>query len=507
MSADSPMLGDQDEIDVCVIVEGAYPFVVGGVSSWLQDLIENLPHLRFAIVAIKAADDVLERRIKAPANVVTLQELSLTPTPGRPKFHHNALLMEQLAEELLDFMDHGGLDRLARVLGTLHAFLPRPAANEVLTHPVVFASMARHFERTLPSSSFHHFFWALRTLLGGLLATLLAPLPHAKVYHTISTGFAGLLAARARIETCRPTLNTEHGIYLLERQIEIMMADWIGDRIDIGLPFVNESPDLRDLWCRVFAIYARTCYEACDPIIALYQANSLIQARLGAAPATLSVIPNGVDLERFAAIVKPERSERLTVALIGRVVPIKDVETFIRAAAIILSRRTDVMFEVLGPMDEDLGYAEECRNLVAALNISERFHFAGRVQIDAWLPLIDVIVLTSLSEAQPLVILEAGACGIPSVASDVGSCREMLEGRSTDGNDGEPGGIVTALRSPQETAAAILRLLDDGDLHRRMGATLRARVRRLYDRDVLHHRYAALYETLASAASQPFVSR
>jgi glycosyltransferase involved in cell wall biosynthesis len=186
-------------------------------------------------------------------------------------------------------------------------------------------------------------------------------------------------------------------------------------------------------------------------------------------------------------------------------VPIKDIETFIRAAAIILSHRADVMFEVLGPVDEDLGYAEECRDLVRVLNLGHRFNFAGRVQIDDWLPVIDVIVLTSLSEAQPLVILEAGACGIPSVASNVGSCREMLEGRPSDSNDGEPGGIITPLRCPEETASAILRLLDDEDLRRRMGATLRARVRRLYDRDSLHHRYAVLYETLACAASQPFV--
>jgi glycosyltransferase involved in cell wall biosynthesis len=496
---------DQEGLDVCIIVEGAYPFLVGGVSSWLQDLIENLPDVRFAIVAIKAGNDVLERRIKPPDNVAILQELSLTPGPGRPATHYDSSLMEQLAWELLDFMDNGGLGRLAHVLDTLHDFFPQPAIDDVLTHPVVFASLTRHFERTLPLSSFHHFFWALRTLLGGLLATLLAPFPRAKVYHTISTGFAGLLAARARIETGRPTLITEHGIYLLERQIEIMMADWIGDRIAIGLPFANDTPDLRDLWCRVFSVYARTCYAACNPIIALYQANSLIQARLGAAPASLAVIPNGVDLERFAAIRRQEHHDLLTVALIGRVVPIKDIETFIRAAAIILSHRADVMFEVLGPVDEDLGYAEECRDLVRVLNLGHRFNFAGRVQIDDWLPVIDVIVLTSLSEAQPLVILEAGACGIPSVASNVGSCREMLEGRPSDSNDGEPGGIITPLRCPEETASAILRLLDDEDLRRRMGATLRARVRRLYDRDSLHHRYAVLYETLACAASQPFV--
>ncbi|MGJ3626645.1 DUF3492 domain-containing protein [Sphingomonas sp. MMS24-JH45] len=58
------------EADVCLIVEGAYPYVVGGVSGWLQDLIENLPDVRFGVVAIKADDTPLPHRLTLPANVV-----------------------------------------------------------------------------------------------------------------------------------------------------------------------------------------------------------------------------------------------------------------------------------------------------------------------------------------------------------------------------------------------------------------------------------------------------
>jgi len=45
---------DRADSDVCLIVEGAYPFVIGGVSNWLQDLVLSMPDLRFSLVAIKA---------------------------------------------------------------------------------------------------------------------------------------------------------------------------------------------------------------------------------------------------------------------------------------------------------------------------------------------------------------------------------------------------------------------------------------------------------------------
>ncbi|WP_255325617.1 MULTISPECIES: GT4 family glycosyltransferase PelF [Sphingobium] len=146
---------------------------------------------------------------------------------------------------------------------------PAPAAGDLLSNPKIFDLFTHYYDTAFRSASFHHFFWAMRVLLGGLLKKLFAPLPKARVYHTISTGFAGLLAARAAYETGRPAFITEHGIYMLERQIEIMMADWIGDQIETGLTLDREGHDLRDLWLAVFQTYTCACYDARDPIIAL----------------------------------------------------------------------------------------------------------------------------------------------------------------------------------------------------------------------------------------------
>lgn len=489
------MTGAREHSDVCLIVEGAYPFVVGGVSNWLQDLMVSLPDIRFSIVAIKARKAPQPWRMTPPPNVVQVLEVPLSVAPSPPR-RYPPHQIESIGRLLLAFLFDGNKSVLMSLTAELAALKPRPRVGDIISAPEMFAIFTRHYDTVFPAASFHHFFWAMRVLLSGLLAMLLTPLPRAGIYHTISTGFAGLLAARATYESGRPAFVTEHGIYLLERQIEVMMADWIGDQIDTGLVLDRDSRDLRDLWLAAFQSYTRACYDACDPIIALYSANNETQMRLGAQPDRLRVIPNGIDPARFAHMASARDPERPLVVLIGRVVPIKDIKTFIRAAALVHAELPQARFVVLGPQDEDADYAADCDALVAELGLGKVFAFAGRVSIEEWMPRIDLLVLTSLSEAQPLVILEGGVCGIPVVAPDVGSCRELIEGRGP--GDDRPGGIVTALVDPEATAAAISRLLRNPDLRTAMGAALRDRIVRDYDRASIVAQYREVYATLGS---------
>ena len=488
---------DRADSDVCLIVEGAYPFVIGGVSNWLQDLVLSMPDLRFSLVAIKAGSMEQPWRMTPPPNVVEVIEVPLLIEPCLPR-RYPAPQVKRIGRLLLAFLSTGGKDDLIRLRQEIGKLNPPPAAGDLLSNPEIFDLFTHYYEKAFRSASFHHFFWAMRVLLGGLLKMLLAPLPRARVYHTISTGFAGLLAARAAYETGKPAFITEHGIYMLERQIEIMMADWIGDQIETGLTLDREGHDLRDLWLAVFQTYTRACYDACDPIIALYGANNQTQRRLGARQERLRVIPNGIEADRFCHIERMGDPARPLVALIGRVVPIKDVKTFVRAAGFVLAEMPEVRFAILGPMDEDPDYAADCKALVKELGIGNAVQFAGRVNVAEWLPRIDLLVLTSLSEAQPLVILEGGACGVPVVAPDVGSCREMIEGRSPDVD--RPGGIVTELVNPEGTAAAILRLLRAPSLRRAMGEALRDRVVKDYDRRAIIAEYRHIYSMLGAQA-------
>ena len=63
--------------DVCFLLEGTYPYVAGGVSSWVHELIKDHPHLRFAIVTILANKEDMSRRYEVPANVIDIRHVYL----------------------------------------------------------------------------------------------------------------------------------------------------------------------------------------------------------------------------------------------------------------------------------------------------------------------------------------------------------------------------------------------------------------------------------------------
>src|SRR5690606_10442735 len=114
------------------------------------------------------------------------------------------------------------------------------------------------------------------------------------------------------------------------------------------------------------------------------------------------------------------------IALLGRVVPIKDVKTFIRALRILSTHIPEVQGWIVGPTDEAPHYAEECRRLAESLAVADRVFFKGFMDPRDLFPQVGLLALTSISEGLPLVALEGYAAGVPLVATDVGSCRQLV---------------------------------------------------------------------------------
>jgi glycosyltransferase involved in cell wall biosynthesis len=106
-------------------------------------------------------------------------------------------------------------------------------------------------------------------------------------------------------------------------------------------------------------------------------------------------------------------------------------------------------------------------------------------------------VLTSISEAQPLVILEGHCAGVPVVATNVGACEELLYGRTAEDRGLGASGIVTAVASPQETADAISRVATDPKLRATMVQSGIDRVERFYREEDLNRTYLEIYDSLA----------
>jgi hypothetical protein len=145
-------------------------------------------------------------------------------------------------------------------------------------------------------------------------------------------------------------------------------------------------------------------------------------------------------------------------------------------------------------MEEDAEYAEMCQRHARQLGLERNVAFEGRVNVLEEMPKVDVVVLTSISEAQPLVILEAGAVGLPCVATDVGSCSELLFGRTPEDRTLGAGGILTPMATPGETARAVLELYHSPQLRERMRDAMRERVRRFYDQRDMVAAYDEIYQ-------------
>lgn len=498
---------DAAPVDVCLVVEGCYPFITGGVSTWLDWLMRNQPDLRFGVVALAADDTPREARMPLPDNLAFLQILPLAPSLREPSRPEPRIDERPMVDALCGVMGRSDVDAFADLIALLRAPAPRRQAwpwrapdrsplsrGELMDSLPMWRVMLACLERLAPSASFVDLFWAWRSLLGGCFSVLTAPIPAARSYHAISTGYAGLYAARASIETGAPLLITEHGIYTNERRIDLIAAEWIVDMIDRGRSIADPRHDVRDFWIASFDAFARVAYAAAARVTTLYGANQSFQTELGARRESLRVIPNGIALEKFDALDRTPRPRRPTVALIGRVVPIKDVETMIVAAAVMRDQVADVQVLIMGPTDEDPAYFDACTQKMRDLDLAETVVFTGKVNIFDYMADVDIVVLTSISEAQPLVLLEAGAACIPCVSTDVGSCREIIEGAPDEMPNLGPGGRVCPPMDAAGIGGAVAELLRDPDLRARCGRSLRMRVERHFTSAASAGQYRELYD-------------
>jgi polysaccharide biosynthesis protein PelF len=267
---------------------------------------------------------------------------------------------------------------------------------------------------------------------------------------------------------------------------------------------------LRRLWSNYFRALSRIAYHQASLLVTLSEANRAKQLADGADPAKIVVVPNGVKWtarEEAPAAAPPAaptpslptiasaRPAPLRVGFVGRVVPIKDVITLIKAVAL-AREQVDLEVWIIGPEDEDAVYAKRCHDLVKSLELENVIKFLGPQPMAEMYPKLDVVLLTSLSEGQPLVILEAYAAGVPVIATDVGACRELIEGGDSDRALG-PSGIVTRVANPTATAAAIRTMARHPELRAQMGKAAFARVQARYQLQHVVAQYESLYTRMA----------
>ena len=490
-----------DSADIALLLEGTYPYVSGGVSSWVNQIIRAFPEYRFALVFIGSqASDYGTMKYPLPENVVHLETHYIHTPADKPPVRAQA-----------------GDPAAYAMVARLHEYFRAPSAE---TESVIAESLAalssagqlsdasflysraswdyttEQYRRFSRDPSFIDYFWTIRTMHQPLwlLSHVAESLIPVRAFHSVSTGYAGFLAAVLKWKTGRPVILSEHGIYTKERKIDLFQSQWITDNRDAFSRDPAEIGYLRALWIRFFESLGRMCYGAADDIVALYETNRLRQVADGAEAARTRNIPNGIDLPRLAKLraLRPVEPPRI-LCLLGRVVPIKDLKTFIRAMRSVVNRMPEAQGWIAGPEDEDPSYVAECKDLVDSLGLGGAVKFLGFQRIDALLPQVGLLVLSSISEALPLVVLEGYAAGVPVVTTDVGSCRQLVYGLPGEDEAFGASGRVVGIADPAALANAALELLGDRDAWHAAQAAGYKRVERYYTQDLMFAQYRELY--------------
>jgi glycosyltransferase involved in cell wall biosynthesis len=241
------------------------------------------------------------------------------------------------------------------------------------------------------------------------------------------------------------------------------------------------------------ALLARLTPEM-DRLIAVSRSIEQKIAREGRRGSHVELIPNGVDLERYATqepIPTLGAEFGLTagaplVGAIARLEPEKGHPTLLEAWPLVLRESPDARLVIVGEGSRRDPLEKQAMEL-GLLGPSPRVVFTGRRDdVPAVLAALDVAVLPSYREAQGVSLLEAMALAKPIVASRVGGIPEFVEEGVT--------GLLVEPRDPAALAGAIVRVLRDHALADTLGRNGRELVRERYCVDVMVRRVEDLYE-------------
>ena len=244
-----------------------------------------------------------------------------------------------------------------------------------------------------------------------------------------------------------------------------------------GVPVVIAS--IRDTGDPFTAMQRRVQKVICTFANHILANSNAVRDRLvedGYSPGKIGVIRNGIvipeqsrngDRGPFHHELGLPENARL-IAVISRLNPLKGIEYFLEAAAILAARFDDIFFPIVGDgIDPD--YTASLKDMAAKLGLGRRVIFTGfRLDISSILPDLMISVLPSLSEGLSNVLLESMAAGLPVVATKVGGNPEVVEEGVT--------GLLVPSRDPSALADAVGTLLGNPDTAARFGTSGRKRV-------------------------------
>jgi len=246
-------------------------------------------------------------------------------------------------------------------------------------------------------------------------------------------------------------------------------------------------------------IYRRldlTLMRRFNHLIAVSHATKDEMVHAGVQAELISVIHNGIDTHAWApgrALGSLRDELKLdhafpVIGYVGRIMPEKDLKTWLRAAALVSEKYPQARFVLVGEGKDNTTF-EQLKKLAAEIGIAERTYFPGyRSDLIPFYAAFDFFLLSSRREGLPNSILEAMAMGLPVVTTDVAGAKELVL-------DGQTGYVL-----PQGDAAslarAIITLAADGSLRQQMSQAGRQRIEREFSFATRLRRVEGLYEEI-----------
>jgi glycosyltransferase involved in cell wall biosynthesis len=216
-----------------------------------------------------------------------------------------------------------------------------------------------------------------------------------------------------------------------------------------------------------------TAFRNADVVICLTQDNARQVARLGCRIEKIKVIPNAVDSDRF----RPSSEKDLNlISWVGRFVAEKGIVFLLEAARIVVKEHKDARFMLVGtgPLKESL------RSLVRKFNLEDYISFPGilcRNEIAKILSRSNIFAFPSTNEGMPIALLEAMAAENAIVAFNIPGINEIVKNNHN--------GLLVSPSSSKGLAEAIVALIEDSKVARRLGENARDTVKKHYSWDGL----------------------
>lgn len=464
---------------ISLLTEGTYPYAPGGVSVFCDQFIRALPAEEFQVYALTGSGR--ERFVWTfPENVATVVPVPLWGMQDYPKASRRSQrrFRPQLEEFLSLLLENDNDTAFEAALRGFSEYSIRRELTGLLTSRDAVDAVLQFYELLPPPRARVETFAPRATVddavfslvqLEHSLRAMATPPPRADINHCVTGGLAVLLAFTSRWKHETPFVLGEHGLYLRERFLSLKPTKYSHYVRSFLLSFVLRLTELS--------------YRSADAVVPVCEYNGSWERQVGAEEDKVSPIHNGIEVERYPE--PPPEPDEPVIVFVGRIDPLKDIETLLRAFALVRERVPGARLRVYGP-PTDPRYAEVCRSLVQDLSLAQAATFEGPLaasEVAGAYHSGQVVALTSISEGFPYAVLEAMAAGRPIVATDVGGVNEAI------GADG----LLVPPRNPSATADAFVRLLEDKSVRLTLAANARSRVMTYFTQDFSAKKYLDRY--------------